>query len=47
MLAQVEGGSELGKQAESYVKDGSLVPDELVIEMVCGFGGGDGMAEPQ
>ena len=29
-----ENGSELGKEAESYMKDGDLVPDELVIKMI-------------
>ena len=29
-----EKGSELGKEAEKYMKNGDLVPDELVIEMI-------------
>ena len=29
-----ESGSDLGKEAESYMNDGDLVPDELVIKMI-------------
>ncbi len=31
--AEVAAGSELGKLAESYMKDGKLVPDEVTIKM--------------
>lgn len=31
----ISQGSELGKEADSYIKDGNLVPDELVISLVC------------
>ena len=31
---QVKDGTELGKEAEEYMKDGKLVPDDLVIEMI-------------
>ena len=30
----VADGTELGRQAKSYMDDGALVPDELVIEMI-------------
>lgn len=30
----VKRGTELGKTAETYMKDGQLVPDDLVIEMI-------------
>jgi adenylate kinase len=29
-----QNGTELGKEAESYMNDGDLVPDELVIKMI-------------
>ena len=29
-----ENGTELGKEAETYMNDGDLVPDDLVIEMI-------------
>ena len=29
-----ESGSELGKQAEKYMQDGDLVPDDLVVKMI-------------
>lgn len=34
LRAAVREGTELGKQADSYMKTGGLVPDELVIAMV-------------
>lgn len=32
--ANIKGGTELGKKAKSYMDQGALVPDELVIELV-------------
>ena len=29
-----QNGTELGKEAESYMNDGDLVPDDLVIKMI-------------
>jgi adenylate kinase len=34
LRAQVAEGTDLGKQAQSYMKDGKLVPDELIIDMI-------------
>lgn len=34
LRAAVAAGSELGKQADDYMRSGALVPDELVIAMV-------------
>lgn len=34
LRAAVKGGTELGKQANDYMKRGALVPDDLVIAMV-------------
>ena len=34
LRAAVSEGTELGKQADGYMKAGGLVPDELVIAMV-------------
>jgi adenylate kinase len=34
LRAAVEAGTDLGKQADGYMKRGALVPDELVIAMV-------------
>lgn len=31
---QVKAGTELGKKAESYMKSGGLVPDELILDIV-------------
>ena len=30
--AAIKGGTELGKLANSYIKDGKLVPDEVTID---------------
>ncbi len=38
------GGTELGKAAEGYMKRGELVPDDLIIKMVEGELGGDAAA---
>ena len=32
--AAIKGGTELGKLANSYIKDGKLVPDEVTIGIV-------------
>ena len=34
LRAQVSEGTELGKQAQSYMKAGELVPDEVIIGMI-------------
>jgi adenylate kinase len=34
LRSQVKAGTELGVKADAYMKDGQLVPDELVIAMV-------------
>jgi adenylate kinase len=34
LRAEIDAGSTLGKQAQTYMNGGNLVPDELVIEMV-------------
>jgi adenylate kinase len=34
LRAAVEEGSELGKKAQSYMDDGKLVPDELIIDLI-------------
>jgi len=34
LRAQVEQGTDLGKQAKSLIDAGKLVPDDLVIEMI-------------
>ena len=34
LRAAVAAGTELGKQADDYMKSGALVPDDLVIAMV-------------
>lgn len=34
LRAEIEAGSELGKEAQKYMNLGNLVPDQLVIEMV-------------
>ena len=34
LRAAVEEGSELGKKARSYMDDGKLVPDELIIDLI-------------
>src|SRR3954451_20385987 len=34
LRAAVDEGTELGKQAKSYMDDGALVPDELIIGMI-------------
>ncbi|WP_045115406.1 adenylate kinase [Plesiocystis pacifica] len=34
LRAAVKAGTELGKQADAFMKDGALVPDSLVIAMV-------------
>jgi adenylate kinase len=34
LRAEVAAGSKLGKEAEGYMKEGDLVPDKLVINMV-------------
>jgi len=34
LRAQVSEGTDLGRKAESYMKDGKLVPDELIIDMI-------------
>jgi adenylate kinase len=34
LRAEIDAGSKLGKQAQTYMNGGNLVPDELVIEMV-------------
>lgn len=34
--AAIAEGSELGRQAQAYVDDGALVPDELVLDLVAG-----------
>ncbi len=34
LRAQVSEGTDLGRQAQSYMKDGKLVPDELIIDMI-------------
>jgi adenylate kinase len=34
LRAAVKAGTELGKQADAFMKQGALVPDELVISMV-------------
>lgn len=31
---EIKGGTELGKQAKSYIDAGELVPDQVIIEMV-------------
>ena len=32
--ANIKGGTELGKKAQSYMDKGELVPDELVVDLV-------------
>ena len=34
LRAQIQKGSELGKRAKSFIDNGKLVPDEVVIDMV-------------
>jgi adenylate kinase len=34
LRAAVEEGTDLGKKAQSYMDDGKLVPDELIIDMI-------------
>eukprot|EP01023_Acetabularia_acetabulum_P023720 TRINITY_DN230_c0_g1_i3.p1 TRINITY_DN230_c0_g1~~TRINITY_DN230_c0_g1_i3.p1 ORF type:complete len:214 (+),score=51.28 TRINITY_DN230_c0_g1_i3:164-805(+) len=34
LRAEVNGGSEIGKRAKSYMDAGQLVPDEVVVDMV-------------
>jgi adenylate kinase len=34
LRAQVNEGTDLGKKAQEYMKDGKLVPDELIIDMI-------------
>ena len=34
LRSEIDAGSKLGKQAQHYMDSGSLVPDQLVIEMV-------------
>ena len=34
LRAQVSEGTDLGKQAQEYMRDGKLVPDELIIDMI-------------
>jgi len=34
LRAEVKAGSELGKQAEAYMKAGDLVPDQLIMDMM-------------
>jgi adenylate kinase len=34
LRAQVADGTDLGRQAQSFMKDGKLVPDELIIDMI-------------
>lgn len=31
---EIKGGTELGKQAKSYIDEGELVPDQVIIDMV-------------
>ena len=32
--ANIKGGTELGKKAKTYMDQGALVPDELVVDLV-------------
>ena len=32
--ANIKGGTEIGKKAQSYMDKGELVPDELVVDLV-------------
>lgn len=34
LRAEVEAGSEIGKKADGLMKDGKLVPDDLIIDMI-------------
>ena len=34
LRAQVADGTELGEKAQAYMRDGKLVPDELIIDMI-------------
>ncbi len=34
LRAEVESGGELGKQIDSFISQGNLVPDELIIDML-------------
>lgn len=44
LRAEVAAGSELGKQAKSYMDRGDLVPDDVIIGMIQSqLTGGDGM----
>ena len=36
LRAEVAAGSDLGKQAESFMNTGQLVPDDVIVEMVEG-----------
>ncbi len=34
---EIKGGTELGKEMESYISQGKLAPDQIVIDMVAGY----------
>ena len=36
LRAEIEAGSELGKEAQTHMASGGLVPDQLIIDMVLG-----------